>query len=195
MGWLCFHNCYFCLDEDECQDEKHNCHANAQCNNTFGSYNCTCLNGYSGDGVSCLGTYHSLKRVLSREYKATQPCVVFWVIKDFLSTGWKREGCYWKHTVIRATFVKVLRYLLHISHVATRRSIRENSLVWSLIAEEVFFFNWTVFATERVHFTLITTCILNASSVFFFSPSYFLVSFRYRRMYYKCAQLRPIGCL
>ena len=92
MGWLCFHNCYFCSDEDECQDEKHNCHANAQCNNTFGSYNCTCLNGYSGNGVSCLGTCHSLKRVLSREYKATQPCVVFWVIKDFLSTGWKTRG-------------------------------------------------------------------------------------------------------
>ncbi|XP_027041641.1 uncharacterized protein LOC113669763 [Pocillopora damicornis] len=32
------------LDEDECQDQKHNCDVNAQCNNTLGSYNCTCLN-------------------------------------------------------------------------------------------------------------------------------------------------------
>ena len=86
--------------------------------------------------MSCLGTYHSLKRVLSREYKATQPCVVFWVIKDFLSTGRKTRGM---TKVTKATFVRVLRYLLHISHVATRRSTRENSLVWSLIAKEVFF--------------------------------------------------------
>ena len=35
------------LDEDECQDQKHNCDVNAQCNNTLGSYNCTCLSGYS----------------------------------------------------------------------------------------------------------------------------------------------------
>lgn len=42
-------------DEDECQDRTHNCDANAQCNNTFGSFNCTCINGYSGDGVACYG--------------------------------------------------------------------------------------------------------------------------------------------
>ena len=31
------------------------CHANATCNNTDGSYTCTCSTGYSGDGVTCDG--------------------------------------------------------------------------------------------------------------------------------------------
>ena len=68
-----FSHFYLFSDEDECQDQKHNCDVNALCNNTFGSYNCTCVNGYSGDGVSCLGTYYSLKCILSREYKTTRP--------------------------------------------------------------------------------------------------------------------------
>ncbi|XP_078355380.1 retinoschisin-like, partial [Oculina patagonica] len=45
---------YGCIeDEDECQNGAHNCSVNAQCINTFGSFNCTCLQGYSEDGVQC----------------------------------------------------------------------------------------------------------------------------------------------
>ncbi len=40
---------------DECQNDEHDCDVNAQCNNMFGSFNCTCLQGYSGDGVNCFG--------------------------------------------------------------------------------------------------------------------------------------------
>ncbi len=42
-------------DLDECENEEHDCDLNAQCNNTFGSYNCTGLNGYVGDGLNCSG--------------------------------------------------------------------------------------------------------------------------------------------
>ena len=33
----------------------HNCHVDANCTNTEGSFHCTCHTGYSGDGVVCLG--------------------------------------------------------------------------------------------------------------------------------------------
>lgn len=55
----------FYLDIDECHVDglalghedkfSHNCHADANCTNTKGSFYCTCLIGYSGDGVTCLG--------------------------------------------------------------------------------------------------------------------------------------------
>ena len=44
------------LDIDECKDENYVCDVNANCTNTYGSYNCTCKEGYTGDGRSCSGT-------------------------------------------------------------------------------------------------------------------------------------------
>ena len=43
------------LDTDECKYDLDNCHADATCTNINGSFNCTCLIGYAGDGVSCIG--------------------------------------------------------------------------------------------------------------------------------------------
>ncbi|KXJ06368.1 Adhesion G protein-coupled receptor E2, partial [Exaiptasia diaphana] len=39
-------------DFDECS-VANACHANAQCTNTFGSYDCKCKPGYHGDGKNC----------------------------------------------------------------------------------------------------------------------------------------------
>ena len=46
----------FNTDVDECSDQdSFPCHSEAFCNNTFGSFTCTCLTGYSGDGMTCNG--------------------------------------------------------------------------------------------------------------------------------------------
>lgn len=41
------------LDIDECLMDQDNCHTNATCSDTNGSYQCFCLSGYTGDGVNC----------------------------------------------------------------------------------------------------------------------------------------------
>ena len=43
------------LDNNECLLASHNCHTNATCVNTNGSFTCSCNNGYSGNGISCEG--------------------------------------------------------------------------------------------------------------------------------------------
>lgn len=43
---------------DECQSGSHSCHAQAQCVNIQGSYECRCLSGYLGDGrATCAGNF------------------------------------------------------------------------------------------------------------------------------------------
>ena len=45
--------CMHLIDIDKCASELDNCHENATCNNTFGSFECTCNAGFEGDGVNC----------------------------------------------------------------------------------------------------------------------------------------------
>ena len=44
-------------DIDECDKGTHSCSFNAVCNNTKGSYNCTCKPGYEEDGDNCKGIF------------------------------------------------------------------------------------------------------------------------------------------
>ena len=49
-----FH-CPFFQDLDECASNSDNCDVNAACQNSVGSYSCTCKSGYTGDGKICNG--------------------------------------------------------------------------------------------------------------------------------------------
>ena len=49
------------LDEDECSTIADVCDVNAICENTPGSYNCTCQEGYAGDGKTCIGTMKDIE--------------------------------------------------------------------------------------------------------------------------------------
>ena len=47
-------------DINECATNTHLCHYNATCNNTIGSHNCTCNQGYTGNGQNCTGKYWAI---------------------------------------------------------------------------------------------------------------------------------------
>lgn len=46
---------YSVLDIDECSADFSVCDVNAVCQNTFGSYICSCKAGFTGDGKNCTG--------------------------------------------------------------------------------------------------------------------------------------------
>ena len=47
----------FCLDIDECAIKTDNCSLHAICNNTQGSFNCSCKDGFIIDGINSTGNY------------------------------------------------------------------------------------------------------------------------------------------
>ena len=42
------------LDVNECTNDTHNCDNNASCQNSVGSFNCSCNPGYDGNGTTCI---------------------------------------------------------------------------------------------------------------------------------------------
>ena len=51
---LYFHKVYSVMaDIDECAIGSDLCATYAECTNLIGSYECTCIVGYSGNGLSC----------------------------------------------------------------------------------------------------------------------------------------------
>ena len=47
--------CFVPLDDDECLKTPPVCDVNANCKNTLGSYLCSCIEGFTGDGKTCQG--------------------------------------------------------------------------------------------------------------------------------------------
>jgi len=46
----------FNVDVDECSESsRNNCDSNAECADTVGSFICSCLVGFSGNGTNCSG--------------------------------------------------------------------------------------------------------------------------------------------
>ena len=57
---------YTCIEVNECDLTPAPCDTNAVCSNLPGSYLCTCLDYYEGNGTHCTGTdFFSLKTLFS----------------------------------------------------------------------------------------------------------------------------------
>ena len=55
---------FVCIDVDECEEGTAECHTNATCTNNDGSYNCSCVYGYIGDGWNCTSIVYYKKKVV-----------------------------------------------------------------------------------------------------------------------------------
>ena len=68
---------FILLDVNECLQEFTNqCHLMANCTNTDGSYNCTCVAGFTGSGKNCSGNYCSCHCLIKEiRAKETIKCV------------------------------------------------------------------------------------------------------------------------
>ena len=51
------------IDVDECSPSTDDCHENASCINTNGSFSCKCNFGFFGDGKFCSGSYNSRGKI------------------------------------------------------------------------------------------------------------------------------------
>ena len=78
-------------DINECELEIHTCHSEANCTDTDGSFNCTCREGFEGDGFNCTGTKHILHnshhayKSITRENEAyNSACCIHYLFTDSL---------------------------------------------------------------------------------------------------------------
>jgi len=82
--------CCVVIDVNECANNNGNCHSQANCKNTPGTFTCTCLDGYSGDGITCSGKewtivlYFTLLRKFYRRIRtlATTYCRLLLVLRN-----------------------------------------------------------------------------------------------------------------
>ena len=61
-------------DVDECNASLPVCDVNANCQNTRGSYRCSCKAGFTGDGKTCIG---KVAEYLSARYLVNYTLIVF----------------------------------------------------------------------------------------------------------------------
>ena len=45
------------IDIDECTAQSHDCSPNSMCTNVEGSFQCSCIPGFEGDGKTCIGRF------------------------------------------------------------------------------------------------------------------------------------------
>ena len=72
-------------DDNECVNNP--CDVNANCENTQGSFTCSCHNGFNGDGLSCIGRFPVKHDTYTQCRYNVGPNIIPALIQRFVSAG------------------------------------------------------------------------------------------------------------
>ena len=105
-------------DVDECSVNNGYCSPHAYCTNTPGSHNCTCVEGYDGDGFNCLGQssqqhYHVLLVVVCLANFAPQ--MTYFVCRFIWHSAFLTKKCRYNWERNAAIDSLVYMYVLNCS--------------------------------------------------------------------------------
>ena len=108
------------LDINECSSTDRLCDFNANCTNTIGSYRCSCLPGFTGDGKNCAGKKNtqSLDQILEFQY----------YINDDNGAMFTRQSV---HLGVAFTRNQLNRTEIQIRRLAVQSSVRRGITYWT----------------------------------------------------------------
>ncbi|XP_073231829.1 uncharacterized protein [Porites lutea] len=81
-------------DIDECDENIHQCNKNAACNNTKGSYSCTCNTGFHGDGYNCTDKCQEIRCGTNATCTNTKGSLRCTCTTGFYGDGYNCTECY-----------------------------------------------------------------------------------------------------
>lgn len=67
------------VDDFECERNTHECSAHASCQNTWGSYSCSCRTGFEGNGRICKGMTYCDNNIRELDELDAYSCLVHYV--------------------------------------------------------------------------------------------------------------------
>ena len=82
------------VEIDECAEDLDNCHVNANCINTAGSYQCRCKSGFRGNGRVCTGQPHTGRHPLSNSSQTIQLPFVFCTAIEDINECARKNRCH-----------------------------------------------------------------------------------------------------
>lgn len=99
-------------DIDECTTNTHDCHSSATCTNTECSFTCTCNEGYTGDGRSCIGELQTHKSclILSLSNSSFQDVN----LKTQYPTMWGKLRIHWMQYSTFPPFIPCLAHIIRL---------------------------------------------------------------------------------
>ena len=68
------------IDIDECKAQSHDCSPNSMCTNVEGSFQCSCIPGFEGDGKTCIGRFKKYIEFKKKKLSSKDDGLLFFFI-------------------------------------------------------------------------------------------------------------------